>query len=267
MPINVAAQIEVFGREEFHALDKKLMRIVFDVHNEFGRLLDESLYKSEIAARWIAAGFGTAEREARISVTHDTFRKDYSMDLLFNRGLMLEAKAAETLLGAHRAQGLNYLFLTGMNHGRLANFRPEKVEHEFLSTRLTPEKRHRIAIHDSNFKIVNAESACLREKLVELLSDWGAFLEIGLYREAITHFLGGFERIVHPVSIHSNGRLVGSQQVHLLTSDTAFSFTAINGKLSAMQDHQSRFLKHTSLRYIQWINFNRHQIEFRTLSK
>ena len=161
MPINVAAQIEVFGREEFHALDKKLMRIVFDVHNEFGRLLDESLYKSEIAARWIAAGFGTAEREARISVTHDTFRKDYSMDLLFNRGLMLEAKAAETLLGAHRAQGLNYLFLTGMNHGRLANFRQEKVEHEFLSTRLTPEKRHRIAIHDSNFKIVNAESACL----------------------------------------------------------------------------------------------------------
>src|SRR5690242_20503168 len=104
MPINVATEIQVFDQEHFHSLDKQLMRIVFDVHNQFGRFLDEALYKSEIAARWIAAGLGTAEREVRISVTHDSFRKDYSMDLLFNRGVMLEAKAAETLAGAHRAQ-------------------------------------------------------------------------------------------------------------------------------------------------------------------
>ena len=267
MPINVAAQIEVFSREEFHALDKKLMRIVFDVHNDFGRFLDESLYKSEIGARWIDAGLGAAEREIRISVTHDSFRKDYSMDLVFNRGLMLEAKAAETLVGAHRAQGLNYLFLTGMNHGRLANFRPEKVEHEFLSTRLTPESRHKIEIHDSDWKVVNVESSWLRDKVVELLDDWGAFLETGLYREAITHFLGGLDLVVQPIPIHSNGRIVGSQPVHLLTGDTAFAFTAITGQHSAMQEHQSRFLKHTSLKFIQWINFNRSQIEFRTLAR
>jgi GxxExxY protein len=267
MPLNVASQIEVFAREEFHALDKKLMRIVFDVHNEFGRFLDESLYKTEIAARWIAAGFGTAEREARISVTHDTFRKDYSMDLLFNSGLMLEAKVAEVLVGAHRAQGLNYLFLTGMQHGRPANFRGEQVEHEFLSTGLTAEKRRQFKIEDSAWRAINAQSEWLREKVIQLVNDWGAFLEIGLYREAITHFLGGPERAVQPIPIHSNGRLVGPQPAHLLTGDTAFAFTAINGKHSVMQDHQSRFLKHTPLRYLQWINFNRHQIEFRTLSK
>src|SRR5215510_5561805 len=113
MPIKVATEIQVFDQEHFHSLDRHLMRIIFDVHNEFGRFLDEALYKSEIAARWTAVGHGTAEREVRISVTHETFRKDYSMDLLFNRGLMLEAKAAEALAGAHRAQGLNYLFLTG----------------------------------------------------------------------------------------------------------------------------------------------------------
>jgi GxxExxY protein len=267
MPINVASEIEIFSREEFHALDKKLMRIVFDVHNDFGRFLDEALYKSEIAARWLTSGLGTAEREVRISVTHESFRKDYSMDLLINRGLMLEAKAAEVLAGAHRAQGLNYLFLTGMNHGRLANFRTERVEHEFLSTRLTPEKRHRIVIQDSDWKTVNPESSWLREKLVEMLDDWGAFLETGLYREAITYFPGGPQCVVQPVPIHSNGLLVGSQQVHLLTGDSAFAFTAITGKHSTMQQHQTRFLKLTPLRFIQWINFNHNQIEFRTLSK
>lgn len=267
MPINVATRIDVFGREEFHALDKRLMGVIFDVHNEFGRFLDEALYKSEIAARWLNLGLGTVEREVRISVTHDSFRQDYSMDLLFNGGLMLEAKAAEVLVGAHRAQGLNYLFLAGMQHGRLANFRPEKVEHEFLSTRLTPEKRRRIVIRDSDWKIVNAESKWLRQTLVELLEDWGAFLETRLYRDAITHFLGGLDRVVRPVPIHSGSRLIGSQLVHLLTGDTAFAFTAITGQHPAMLEHQCRFLRHTPLRFVQWVNFNRNQIEFRTLSK
>src|SRR5207249_3515573 len=104
----------------------KLMGIIFDVHNEFGRFLDEVLYKREIAARWLHAGLGIAECETRISVTHESFRKDYSMDLFFNRGLMLEAKVSDTIASAHRTQGLNYLCLTGMQHARLVNLRPER---------------------------------------------------------------------------------------------------------------------------------------------
>src|SRR5437868_15507337 len=102
MPIESATTICVFDQEEFHAVDKKLMGIIFDVHNEFGRFLDEVLYKREIAARWLHAGLGIAECETRISVTHESFRKDYSMDLLFNRGLMLEAKVSDTIAPTHR---------------------------------------------------------------------------------------------------------------------------------------------------------------------
>ncbi|PWT80680.1 MAG: hypothetical protein C5B44_04980 [Acidobacteria bacterium] len=266
MPIKVATEIQVFDQEQFHSLDKRLMGIAFDVHNEFGRFLDESLYKSEIAARWIDAGLGAAEREVRISVVHETFRKDYWMDLLFNHGLMLEAKVAEALAGAHRTQGLNYLFLTGMQHGRLASFRPERVEHEFLSTHLTPEKRRCFEIKDSQWLAVNPESKWLREKVIALLNDWGAFLEMGLYRDAITHFLLGPDLVIRPIPVHSNGYTLGSQQIHFLTQDTAFAFTAITARHTEMQDHQTRFLKHTALRCIQWVNFNHTQIEFRTLA-
>jgi GxxExxY protein len=131
MAIEVSIPIEVFDQEQFHALDRKVMRIVFDVHNEFGRLLDENLYKHEVAARCTAIGLEPAEREVRVRISHGSFFKDYWMDLLICRGYMLEGKVAERLVAAHRAQSLNYMLLAGMRHGRLVNFRTERVEHEW----------------------------------------------------------------------------------------------------------------------------------------
>jgi GxxExxY protein len=267
MPIQIDTEIMVLSQVEFHELAAKLLGIVFDVHNQFGRFLDEALYKSEIAARWETAGFGVAAREVQINVSHETFRKNYFLDLLFNHGLLLEAKVAEALISAHRAQGLNYLFLGGMQHALLVNLRPERVEHEFLSTTLTPVDRREFSFVDAGWRAVNDESGFLREKLGELLADWGAFLEIGLYREALTHFLGGAERVVGTVPVHSGERLLGKQEVHFLTADTAFALTAVPRNRAAMQDHQYRFLKHTPLKFIQWINFNRHNIELTTLAK
>ncbi len=69
MPMVVSTEILVFSQPEFHTLSAKLLRIIFDVHNEFGRFLDESLYKNEIAARWVESGYGIAEREVQITVT------------------------------------------------------------------------------------------------------------------------------------------------------------------------------------------------------
>lgn len=267
MPIEVKSNIVVLEQQEFHALTAKLLRIIFDVHNEFGRFLDETLYKNEIAARWMAAGLGTIEREVQINVSHKTFRKSYFMDALFNNGLMLEAKVADALASSHRLQGLNYMFLTGMKHSLLANLRPERVEHEFLSTTLTPAERRKFTLVDAGWQALDDQSKCLHETLGELLTDWGAFLEVGLYREAVTHLLGGTERVVGRVPVYSGERLIGNQPVHFLTNDSAFAFTALPRNRAAMQDHQRRFLKHTPLRCIQWINFNRHNIEFTTLTK
>src|SRR5882762_3394197 len=102
MPIEVSTGIQACDQEAFHALDRRIMRIVFDVHNEFGRLMDEDLYKCEIAARCAALGITPAERKVRIRVSHQSFIKDYFMDLLFCNGFMLESKVAERLVAAHR---------------------------------------------------------------------------------------------------------------------------------------------------------------------
>jgi len=267
MPIEPQTEIRVFNQEAFHTLDRRVLGVIFEVHNKFGRFLDELLFKREIAARCLERGISPAEREVAIRVSHDGFAKDYFMDLLFSHGLMVEVKTVEKLGPAHRKQALDYLFLTGMQHGRLVNLRTNQVEHEFVSTKLTVERRRAFSVVDNEWRDVNTESAWLKDKLVELLQDWGAFLEVSLYREAITWFLGGPSVVCRPVPVLSGSKSIGNQVVHLLTDDTAFAFTAVTASRDPMRAHQLLFLRHTPLKCIQWVNFNRHRIEFSTLTK
>jgi GxxExxY protein len=267
MPIEVSTRIQAYDQEQFHALDRRIMGVVFDVHNEFGRLLDEELYKCEIAARCAAIGLEPAEREVRIRVSHESFIKDYFMDLLFCRGFMLEGKAAERLVAAHRGQSLNYLLLAGLKHGRLVNLRTERVQHEFVSTTLTPEERRRFSVEEDDWVELNAESRQLKARMIELLEDWGAFLYVNLYREALVHFLGGSDSVCKAVEVFSGSRRVGAQDLNLLGEETGFALTTKQEGAGAMRDHLGRLLDHTPLKAIQWINLNRHRAEFTTLSK
>jgi GxxExxY protein len=266
MPIEVNTVIRACNQGEFHALDRRIMRVAFDVHNEFGRLLDEELYKREMFIRCVAAGIRPVEREVRIRVTHETFIKDYSMDLLFCHGSMLEGKTTERLVTAHRAQALNYLLLAGLSHGRLVNFRTERLQHEFVSTTLTLKERRQFRVLDDAWVERNSASELLKVKMIELLNDWGAFLDVNLYREALVHFLGGISSVCKPVEIFSGAKPIGAQDLNMLDFDTAFAFTMKQRKAGFMRDHLERLLRHTSLKAIQWINLNHHLVEFTTLN-
>jgi hypothetical protein len=103
--------------------------------------------------------------------------------------------------------------------------------------------------------------------LLLLLEDWGAFLDINLYREALVHFMGGATIVCRPVEVLSSSRVLGNQKLNLLTDDIAFALTTKQEDVGAMREHLLRLLRHTRLRAIQWINMNRHTIEFATLAK
>jgi hypothetical protein len=171
------------------------------------------------------------------------------------------------LMAAHRGQSLNYLLLAGLKHGRLVNFRTERIQHEFVSTTLTPEERRRFQVTEGDWVELNAESRHLKAKAVELLEDWGAFLDVNLYREALVHFLGGAGSVCHPVEVFSGSRRLGTQNLNLLNEDTGFAFTTMPQGSGAMRDHLQRLLHHTRLKAMQWINLNRHLAEFTTLSR
>ncbi len=265
MPIEVDSEIRIFSRDEFHSLAHRVLGIVFQIHNEFGRLMDESVYKNAIMLRCAAAGIFPARREVEIKLTLEGYEKKYFMDLLFAFGLMVEAKTAESLTTAHFAQALNYLMLTGMPNGLLLNLRPERVAHQFVSTTLDLAERRRCTIHDADWRPINEPSRWLREMFVRLLADWGAFLQVALYRDAIMHFLGGPEVALRKIPILDGDQSLGFDEVCLLCDDTALAFTALTDGQPRMRDHLQRFLGHTRLACMQWINLNHHDIEFTTL--
>jgi GxxExxY protein len=266
MPIQCALDILPVTREEFHAIDRIVTGVAFEGHNKFGRFLDESLHQDEMTARCETLGLQVS-REMLIRVTHETFVKNYFVDMLVTQGVVIETKAVTTLTQHHISQTLHYLFLTESHHGSLINLRPSRVDRRFVSTSLTKKERCRFRIVDKGWNPVMPECHQIRVWILALLEDWGAFLDFRLYRDAITHFLGGSEKVLKRLPVTSGSRVIGQQHAHMLTNDFAFALSATKKDWKGMIDHQQRFLKHTSLAGIIWINLNRHDIEFTNTPK
>jgi GxxExxY protein len=266
MPIHTAVPVQVFDQESYHQIDRRVTGLAFDIHNEFGRYLDELLYQGELTRRCRDLGLDV-EPEMRISVSFGDFSKNYFVDHLINRGVIIEDKAVGKLGSVHRGQTLNYLFLCGLHHATLLNFRTERVQHEFVSTKLTSPDRRRFEIVAYYWKPLTPRCGEFHDLLHQLLAEWGAFLDPLLYLEALTHFLGGEERVVREVSVTCGGAIIGTQKMHLVTDNIAFSVTASTHRPETIFDHHRRFLRHTPLRALQWVNLNHKRIELRTIER
>ncbi|MBL8826098.1 MAG: GxxExxY protein [Planctomycetaceae bacterium] len=265
MPISTASQVRVCDRETFHEIDREVTGLAFCIQNEFGRYLDESVYQRELFRRCTDSGLEVV-REYPMTVSLDDFAKCYFADLMINNAVIVETKAAETLAQPHVAQTLNYLFLCGLHHGTLLNFRSTRVEHQFVSTSITPRDRHTYEIRKAHWRPLSAECNRLYTTVSRLLAEWGAYLDLVLYREGLVHFLGGSERIEREVAIYSRETAIGSQSMTLLTDEIAFSLTSATRDPHLVAEHQQRLLAHTRLRALHWINFNRQVITIQTIT-
>lgn len=264
MPVELDRPLRLFDQESFHEIDRQVMRVAFDIHNEFGRFLDELLYKREIETRCRELGFSVV-REFGIHVSHGSFNSRLAVDLLVSDGIVFEVKTVESLAPAHELQTLNYLFLTGTQHAKLINLRPDRVQWRFVSTRLTPDRRRQLKFTDHGWRGETTGCRWFRDRLVSLLQDWGGFLESSLYAKAITHELGGEDRVHRWIPIYSGERVVGEQRVNLLDDTMAFAITSLPENRLSMELNLQRFLDHTTLRGMAWANLAHHDIQFTTL--
>jgi GxxExxY protein len=248
-------------RDEYHDLDYQVMGFAFELHRRLGRLHDERIYHAELAHQCAARGLRVAH-EVPIAASLDGFTKTYYMDLVVEDSTDYELKTAEALIAPHRGQALNYLFLSGLSHGKLINFRPPSVEHEFVTTNLTREERMQMRLEASGGDTGDA----LRTKLVNVvqrvIAEWGGFLDTELYRDVITYLCGGS---VRPLVIASNGRELGRANLTLLDDATAMEVTSLHRDQPEYADHLRRKLACTKLRAMQWINFDRHTVALRTI--
>jgi len=200
-------------------------------------------------------------------VKHADFCKTYFIDLLVDHGAIFELKAVNHLADEHRAQLLNYLLLTGGYHGKLINFRPERVEHEFVNTTLTHAGRTIFEVDDSAWNASVEQAPEVRRIVEEFLRDWDTGLDLQLYVDALTHFLGGEDRVIRKVDIISEGRCIGHQKIRFVGENATFKFTAFSGALENFESHTMRFMEHTSLKHLLWINVTLRTVTMKTLIK
>lgn len=260
MPITLDEELIIPTQGEFAELAYDVMDCFFKVHNEVGRFCEEKIYKREVARR-----FGGIRLEFPITLTHQAYRKQYFADMVIRHRAIFEAKAVEALTPRHRAQTTNYLLLTELPHAKLLNLRSELIQHEFVNTTLRHSDRTHFRVDDSGFDPVGSRDVEWKEWLTSALYDWGAGLDVQLYEDALTEFLGGELLVQRDVPIVINGAAIGDQKGRYCGERVVFKISTLPNELGPFELHARRFLFHTPLDAVQWVNINRDLVTFRTL--
>jgi GxxExxY protein len=260
MPIQVRTTTCRLDEVSFGKIAYDVMRCVFEIHNEFGRFFDEKIYKQELARR-----FPGTELEIPIEVKFDGFHKLYFLDVLIGGGAAFEFKTVESLTSRHRSQLLHYLMMADLSHGKLVNTRTEQVQHEFVNTTLRPSDRTSFEVVNQDWQEIGDEPVL--DWLTAFLRDVGTGLDINLYEEALTHHLGGDEKVLQDVEIISGETILGPQKFRLIAPGVAFKVTALSAASNMFEIHARRLLEHTRLTAIQWINVTLNEISFRTIHR
>lgn len=264
MPVHIDADLRYMNQDEFGKTAYDVMEHVFEVHRSMGRFFDEDIYRDAVAARLECP----VQTEVLIEVTFESFRKEYRMDLLANGGGVFELKTVKALGDEQRAQTLNYLLLCELWHAKLVNLRPERVEHEFVNTHLKRADRIAFRVVEENWTDPGSRDGPFRPWLEAFLRDVGAGLDLHLYETAASHFFGGEDSVLTYIEITSAGHRVGRQKVRLAAPGWAFKVTTLKpDDLSHFEDHIRRFLNHTDLNGLHWINITREVVRLATIGR
>ena len=103
-------------------LTEKIIGVFYDVYNELGNGFLESTYAEALVVALEESGLSTA-REVPVPVWFRGRKVgQYYADVIVDRVVLLERKAARTLESAHEAQLLHYLRATDVEVGLLLNF-------------------------------------------------------------------------------------------------------------------------------------------------
>ena len=103
-------------------LTETIIGVFFEVYNELGHGFLESVYEKAFEVALNSKGLDV-RRQIQVPVWFRGHKVgDFVADVLVNRSVLLELKAARTLDSAHEAQLLNYLRATEIEVGLLFNF-------------------------------------------------------------------------------------------------------------------------------------------------
>ena len=113
----------MISKIEIEKIGKQIVHSAFEVHKELGPGLLESVYEiclvDELRNRNLFV-----ERQLKLPVFYKgkQLQKDFFIDLLVEKKIIIELKAVEFLLPVHEVQVLTYMKLADIKLGYLINF-------------------------------------------------------------------------------------------------------------------------------------------------
>ncbi len=113
-------------------LTRKIIGCAYKVHNSLGPGFLEKVYENALRIELENHGLKVRQQEP-ISVTYEgQVVGEYYADLWVDDRVVIELKAAQTLLKQHEVQLVNYLTASGVDCGLLLNFGPSvQVKRKF----------------------------------------------------------------------------------------------------------------------------------------
>ena len=110
-------------KQRLDKITEEVIGAAIAVHRELGPGLLESAYEACLAYELAQRGLAV-ERQKALPVTYREVKLDcgYRIDLLVEKEVIVELKAAKRLESIHQAQLLSYLKLSGHKVGLLINF-------------------------------------------------------------------------------------------------------------------------------------------------
>ncbi|WP_372651293.1 GxxExxY protein [Draconibacterium sp.] len=113
----------MISKTEIEKIGKQIVDAAFEVHSELGPGLLESVYEICLVEELKERGL-TVERQVKLPVVYKDkiLQKEFIIDILVERCVIIELKAVEMLLPVHEVQTLTYMKLADMKLGYLINF-------------------------------------------------------------------------------------------------------------------------------------------------
>lgn len=264
MPIQYSFVCKRPSREAFYDMSHLVLGHAFATQNEYGRMLHEIPYKNILAGK-LAKGGQMAKTEVPVTLSHKSFSKTYMLDLLVEDGIVYETKTVPTLNGSHHCQLLHYLYLTNLPYGMLVNFRSQRVEHRYVTASASCDDRKQYSLfleRNSSHSLMGR----LNGLVSDLFADWGCFLALEAYRNALVHLFGGKDNIMQSRPVFWNGMPVGYHDFPMLDAETALHLSSGTLETHQIENQLKRLITQTDVRCFLWVNVDGKNIQTRLIS-
>ena len=118
------------GQDRFSEITKAILGCCFDVINTLGSGFVESDYRNALVIALDDSGLEVSAERGFEVVFRGKKIGIFVPDLIVEKQVVVDLKSCEHLTGEHQAQLINYLAVTNLSVGILANFGKRKLEYK-----------------------------------------------------------------------------------------------------------------------------------------